>query len=137
MRFLLLVILNCCLAENALAQCPVLPSHISIDSHNKDISIRYYNSGVRVVQAVEFTLQRPQAEQKDSAVLSRYSAVGTLHPKAEKTAVFRCPARKSDGISEAAQVEDLELQVTRVVFTDQSTWKPGRADTCKVSFSPR
>jgi len=135
-RFVLVAVLSCCLCYDAVAQCPVLPRQASVDRNGRNVLIRYYNSGGRAVQAVEFTLQRPQARQNEPAVLSRYSARETLHPKIEKTAVFRLPSGKSD-LNEAAQVEELEVQVTRVVFTDHSTWKPGRENTCKVSFSPR
>ena len=137
MEFLLPGILICCFVGNAVAQCPVQPYHASADLSGKNVEIRYYNSGSRVVQAVEFTLERPQAGQNEPAVLARYSARETVHPKIERTAVFRRPAGKLDANSEAAQVEALEVEVTRVVFTDQSTWKPGPENTCKVSFSPR
>ncbi len=125
------------LVGNAVAQCPVLPRRASVDPNRKTVAIHYYNSGSRAVQAVEFTVKRPQEGQNEPVVLTHYSAREILHPNVEKTAVFRRPAGKSDDISEAAQVEALEVQVTRVVFTDQSTWKPGRENTCKVSFSPR
>lgn len=136
MRFLLLGVLFLGLAESAVAQCPVLPRHASVDPNGKSVAIRYYNAGSRAVQAVEFTLTRPQAGQNEPAVVARYAARQTLHPKIEKTAVFQRPAGKSD-LNEAAQGEALEVQVTRVVFMDHSTWRPGRENTCKVSFSPR
>jgi hypothetical protein len=135
-EFFLSVILISWFAGNAVAQCPVLPRHASIDPNGKTVVIRYYNSGSRAVQAVEFTVQRPQAGQNESAVLARFSAREILHPKVEKIAVFQRPSGKSDLI-EAAQVDALEVQVTRVVFTDQSMWKPSRENTCKVSFSLR
>jgi hypothetical protein len=122
---------------NAVAQCPVLPSHASADPNGRTVAIRYHTSGSREVQSVEFTLKGPRPGPNGTAVIARFSARQTLHQRIERTAVFGWPAGKSDGISEAAQVENLEVQVTRVVFTDESTWKLGRADTCKVSFSPR
>lgn len=127
----------CCFVVQVFAQCPIQPLHASVDASGKNVEIRYYNSGSRAVQAVEFTLQRPQGGQNDSTVPYRYSTRDTLHPSTDKVAVFRRPVGRPDNIREAAQAEELEVQVTRVVFTDQSTWKPGRADTCKVSFSPR
>lgn len=136
MQFLVPGVLICCLVGNAVAQCPVLPRHASVDPTEKNVVIRYYNSGTRAVQAVEFTLTRPRAGQNDSGVITHFSARGTLHPKSETTAVFLRPTRSSD-LGAAATVESLEVQVTRVVFTDQSTWTPVRKNTCKVLFSPR
>jgi hypothetical protein len=135
MRSLLLGVLICCFAEYALAQCPVQARHASIDPSGKNVAIRYYNSGSRAVQAVEFTLKGPRSGQNEPAALARYSAGETIQPKAEKTAFFQRPAEKSDDIGEAAQVEELEVQVTRVVFTDQSTWRPTSEDTCKIPLS--
>lgn len=134
MQFLLPGVLICSLVGNAVAQCPVLPRHASVDTTEKNVVIRYYNSGARAVQAVEFTLTRPGAGQNQPGVITHYSARGNLRPKSETTAVFRRPAG-SGGPAEAATVESLEVQVTRVVFADQSTWRPARENTCKVSFS--
>jgi hypothetical protein len=135
-RSLLLGVLFLATAESAVAQCPVLLLHASVEPSGKIVAIRYYNSGSRAVQAVEFALTRPQAGQNEPAAIARYAARQTLHPKIEKTAVFNRSAGESDP-NESAQVEALEVQVTRVVFTDQSTWKAGRDNTCKVLFSPR
>jgi hypothetical protein len=135
-RFLLLGVLFFGLAESAVAQCPVLPRHASVDPTGRNVAIRYYNSGSSPVQAVEFILTRPQAGQNEPTVIARYAARQTLHPKIEKTAVFQRPPGESD-FNEAAEVEALEVQVTRVVFLDQSTWRSGRENVCKVSFSPR
>jgi hypothetical protein len=117
-------------AGNAVAQCPILPRQASVDPNEKRVTIRYYNSGGRVVQAVEFTVRGLQAGQGESAVIARYSARQILSPKIEKTAVFERFAGRSD-------LNVLEVEVMRVMFTDQTMWKPGRENTCKVSFSPR
>jgi hypothetical protein len=135
-RFLLVTILICVFEGNTVAQCPVVPRHASLDPSGKSVAIRYYNSGNRAVQAVEFTLKGPKVGQNEPSVIARYAARLTLHPKVEQTAVFRRAAGESD-FNEAAEVEALEVQVTRVVFMDQSTWSPVRENTCKVSFSPR
>lgn len=136
MKSLSFTMLFVSLVGNALAQCPAQPRHASMDPNGKNVEIRYYNSGSRAVAAVEFTLTRPLARQNEPMVIAHYSAKETLHKNVEKTAVFQRPDGKSD-LDEAAQAEELEVQVTRVVFTDQSTWKPGRENTCKISFSPR
>lgn len=135
MQSLLLGVLFFSLMESASAQCPVLPRHALVNPTG-DVVIRYYNSGGRAVQAVEFALTGPQAGQNELAIIARYAARQTLHSKVEKTAVFQRPLGESN-LNEAAQVEALEVQVTRVVFTDQSTWRASRDNTCKVSFSPR
>lgn len=135
-QFLLPGVLICCLVGNAVAQCPVLPRHASVDPTEKNVVIRYYNSGTRAVQAVEFTLARPGVGPNEATVVTHFSARGTLHPKSETTAVFRRPTRSST-LGEAATVESLDVQVTRVAFTDQSTWTPGHENACKVTFSPR
>ena len=137
MRYLLAAVVACSFQGIAFSQCPVQPHHASIDLKRKRLAIHYYNSDKRTVQAVEFTLRRSQQGKNDSTVVSYYSTRETLQPKTDKTAVFHRPVGKSDDISEAAQAEELEVQVTRVVFTDRSTWKPGRENTCKISFSPR
>jgi hypothetical protein len=93
-RFLLLGVLFFGLAESAVAQCPVLPRHASVDPNGKSVAIRYYNSGSRTVQAVEFALTRPQFGQNEPAVIARYAARQTLHPKIEKTAVFPASTRE-------------------------------------------
>jgi hypothetical protein len=130
-RFLLLGVLFFGRAESAVAQCPVLPRHASVDPSGKNVAIRYYNAGSRMVAAVQFTLTRPQAGQTKTVVIARYGARLTLQSKTEQTAVFERPPEESD------LNEELEVQVTRVVFMDRSTWRAGRENTCKVSFSPR
>jgi hypothetical protein len=133
-RFLLLGFLISGFVGAAVAQCPVLPRHASIDPNGKTVAIRYYNSGTRAVQAVAFTLTKPEAGQNKPQVLARYSAKRLLHPKRERTVSFHNHLGES-GLSGAAQVESLEVQVTSVAFTDQSTWTPPRDNPCKVSLS--
>ena len=136
MRLFFLGILILGFEGDAAAQCPVLPRHASVDPSGKSVSIRYYNSGNRAVQAVDFTLKGLQVGQNEPAVIARYAARLTLHPKVEQTAVFRRPAGELD-LNEIAEVEALELQVTRVVFADRSTWTPSHENPCKVSISHR
>jgi hypothetical protein len=107
-KFLLLGVFYLAVAACVLAQCPVLPRHAFLEANGANVAIRYYNSGGRAVQAVEFTLTRPPAGQNEPAVIARYAARQTLHSKVEKTAVFRHPAGEAD-VNEAAQVEALEV----------------------------
>jgi hypothetical protein len=56
-RFLSLVFLICS-ACDLNAQCPILLRQASVEAHGKEVTIRYYNSDARVVQAVEFVETR-------------------------------------------------------------------------------
>jgi hypothetical protein len=105
-RHLMLGALFFSLAESAVAQCPVPPRHASLDQSGKNVAIRYYNSDIRVVQAVEFTLTRPQAEQVGPEVIARYAARQTLHSKDEKTAVF--------GVRQMSQISMRQLKLRRL-----------------------
>jgi hypothetical protein len=107
-----------------------------MDLSGKNVEIRYHNSGSRAVQAVEFTLIKPASVSDAPEVVAHYSTRGTVNVKQETTAVFHGPAGSSD-LRGAVLSKSLEVQVTRVVFTDQSTWRPGRENTCKVAFSAR
>jgi hypothetical protein len=135
-RFLFLGVLFFGLAENAVGQCPVLPRHASVVPEGGKVAIRYYNRGSRAVQAVEFVLIRPRAGQNEPAVIARYSARRPLYPKIEKTVIFQHP-RAESYLNETAHGEALDVQVTRVVFVDHSTWRPGRKNACRVAFSLR
>lgn len=124
----------CYLGTIAAAQCPVVLRHASVDANGKDVSIRYYNSATRTVQAVGFTLIKPAGGSDAPEVIAHYSARETLNLKEETTAVFRRLAGNSD-LSGAALSEPLEVRVTRVVFTDRSTWMPARKNTCTIPLS--
>src|SRR5208282_725757 len=58
-RFLFLIVLVDLLMQTAVAQCPVLLRRVSMGPSRKDISVRYYNSSTRTIQAVGFTMIKP------------------------------------------------------------------------------
>ena len=134
MRLLILGFLICGAAVGAGGQCPVQPRQASLDSSGRSLIVRYFNSGTRTVRAVQFTLTKPEAGQNDRSVMATYSAAGTLRPNRDRTAVFENPTERS-GLIDEVLTGPVEVSVTRVVFSDLSTWKPPGANQCKISFS--
>jgi hypothetical protein len=133
-RFLSQIVLICSLLETAVAQCPVLLRQVSVDANRKDISIRYYNSTTRTIQAVGFTMIKRARGSDAPEVLAHFSTRMTLNVKRETTAAFHSPAGNSD-LSGSALSERFEVRVTRVVFIDRSTWRPSGRDTCTFLLS--
>lgn len=133
MRFLSLVFLICS-ACDLNAQCPILLRQASVEAHGKEVTIRYYNSDARVVQAVEFVETRGGSGTGSQDILTYYSTRERVNMKREATAMFRRPVKNFDVTEAPAQPVD--VQVTRVVFIDRSTWKSGPDNTCRVVFTP-
>jgi len=77
-----------CIAANAVGQCPIQPRQASVDASGKNVTIRYYNSGVRLVRDVQFVLTTEDKEPSGQPVLTNFSARGVLRPKQERVALF-------------------------------------------------
>lgn len=129
MRLLQVGFFVCCIATHLVAQCPIQPRQASLDGNGKNVTIRYYNSGVRSVRDVQFVLTEDTGLSGQS-VLANFSAKGILHPKQERMAVF-------PNIGGMALSGNVEVEVKRVSFGDRSTWMAPRKNTCKVVFAAR
>jgi len=134
MRALLPGILIYYFAINAIAQCPVSLRQGSIDLQGQKVTTRYYNSGTKAVTAIEFIVTRFGGSPDVREALAHYSTRVALNGNREATAIFHGQVESSD-LSESAEAGSLEVQVTRVVFADQSTWKATNKNPCKIPLS--
>jgi hypothetical protein len=132
-RLLKLGALICGVAGPVVGQCPVQLRHASLDASTKSLSIRYYNAGRRVVRGVQFALVERGLSNGNAPVAS-YSVEGSLYLKHETTTLFKHRLPKSV-LVDAASTGLLEVQVTRLVFNDLSTWSAPAENPCTVSVS--
>ncbi len=133
---LLLATFVCGVAASVVGQCPVEPLQASLNPSGK-LVIRYLNSDIRLVRAVQFIVARQQVGQARQLIVSEYSLKANLRPKHDGMAMFELGERNLDRSEWAALAEPLEVEVTRVSFAGLYTWMAPRNNPCRISLSRR
>lgn len=127
MRFLLVAFIACLSSVSVVAQCPIQPREASLDATGKNFKIRYYNSGMRTGQDIQFVLVNKDAGLGGQRLVQSFSARGILRPKQERESLFPVGGMALNGT--------MELEVNRVVFADRSIWSARGNNSCKIQFS--
>lgn len=134
MRFPELMMFALLAYSEASAQCPVRPQQVAVNSAG-NIVIGYENSGTRTVRAVQFNLVTANPSNGQRALIATYNVAETLRPQRSAGATFKSAGQPKNIYSDADG--SMVLMVSKVQFSDLTTWTPALTDVCEVSFPSR
>src|SRR5260370_13140722 len=132
----------CCVitvSAQSAASCPVMPSLASSNlDGGKDVGahivIWYFNQGSKTVRGVQFRVLMLDAVGNRYPAAQAYVAKGEVKPNSGDVVSYETKDEKDHFGEQWAQIEGIEVHVTRVLFKDGSVWVPRNGVVCEAHF---
>ena len=128
--FVAITVVFCAISVSAqtAATCPVVPSLASskvdgggVGTH---IVIWYFNQGSKTLRGVQFNVMMLDAVGNRYPAALAYVAKGEIKPQTGDVVSFETKEEEEHFGERWAQIEGIEVHVTRVLFKDGSVWVP-------------
>jgi hypothetical protein len=121
------------------ASCPVMPTLASskVDGGQgvgMHIVIWYFNQGPKTIRGVQFDVRMLDAVGNGYPAANAYVAKGEIKPNDGDVVSYETKDEEDHFGERWAQIEGIEVHVTRVLYKDGSVWVPRKGLDCKAHF---
>jgi len=117
--------------------CPVLPTLASSKLSSEvgeHIVIWFYNQGNKTTHGIQFALFMLDAVGNRYPASQKYVVTGEIKPDTGDVVDYPTDKEREFFGENWAQVEGVEVRVTRIMFKDGSVWVPQKGRVCKMTF---
>jgi hypothetical protein len=125
-------------AQNV-ASCPVISTLASskVDGGQgvgMHIVIWYFNQGSKTLRGVQFNVRMLDAVGNRYPAANAYVAKGEIKPNDGDVVSYETKDEEDHFGEQWAQIEGIEVHVTRVLYKDGSVWVPRKGVDCEAHF---
>jgi hypothetical protein len=118
--------------------CPVLPSlatsKLPWSKGGEHIVIWFYNQGRKTTRGIQFELFMLDGVGNRYPAAQKYVSTGETEPQKGDVVDYPTDAEKAHFGDAWANIEGVEVRVTRVMFKDNTVWVPQKGQVCKMTF---